>query len=508
MRVATYTKISTDEDHQPFSLEAQAERLGAYVTSQDGWEKVRTFTDQRSGATLERSGLQRCLTEAKAGRFDLLLVYRVDRLARSVRGLAQILEDLDAVGVAFRSATEPFDTATPAGRMMVQMLGVFAEFERATIIDRVIAGMERKAARGAWTAGSHPYGYRPEKNTGFLVAIPEEAPLVPTIFDLYARRRLGTRAVASWLNKRGYRTRSGRPWSYMAIFTILRNRTYLGELFFRGQWHKAPHEPLVSGELFDAAQLVLAERGEDYSKRRSNPSDYLLSGLVRCARCKKQYLGTAATGRSARYRYYTCYTRQRYGTERCDADRLPAEQLESAIRQSIRTTYRRHDLLAKAIAEWRAKHGTEQPLIEEQLAQVDAEMRRAEDAVERYLLAFEAGTMPEAICGDRLRALSQTIADLRCRHGELTAQLDGDSPDAVADVDLAKLGNLVDDILADDQQDLPAAKALFQQLIAGIEVASRRAIRPTFRIPSHLPAVRDVSGLVEVTSLALAHSRL
>ena len=132
MRVATYTRISTDEDHQPYSLGAQAERLGNYVASQDGWELVRRFTDQASGATTERPGLQRALNEAKANRFDLLLVYRVDRFARSVRGLAQLLEELDAAGVAFRSATEPFDTTTPAGRMMVQMLGVFAEFERAT----------------------------------------------------------------------------------------------------------------------------------------------------------------------------------------------------------------------------------------------------------------------------------------------------------------------------------------------------------------------------------------
>ncbi|MBA3673263.1 MAG: recombinase family protein, partial [Gemmatimonadaceae bacterium] len=131
MRIATYTRISTDEAHQPYSLSAQADRLGSYIASQDGWHKEREFSDQMSGATTERPGLRRALAEASAGRFDLLLVYRVDRLSRSVRGLAHILEQLDGYGVAFRSATEPFDTSTPAGRMMVQMLGVFAEFERA-----------------------------------------------------------------------------------------------------------------------------------------------------------------------------------------------------------------------------------------------------------------------------------------------------------------------------------------------------------------------------------------
>lgn len=133
-----------------------------------------------------------------------------DRLARSVRGLAQILEDLDTAGVAFRSATEPFDTATPAGRMMVQMLGVFAEFERAAIIDRVIAGMERKAAKGGWTNGPPPYGYR--INGDYLEPNPDEAPLVTAIFTRYTRGRHGAQAIARWLNDAGHRTRAGRRW--------------------------------------------------------------------------------------------------------------------------------------------------------------------------------------------------------------------------------------------------------------------------------------------------------
>ncbi|MGH7762631.1 MAG: recombinase family protein [Candidatus Dormibacteraceae bacterium] len=113
MRVATYTRISTDEEHQPFSLEAQADRLGAYAHSQEGWEVVRRFTDQMSGSTLERPHLQRALAEARLGRFDLLLVYRVDRLSRSVRGLAQILDELDQAHV---SSAPPPSPSTPAAR--------------------------------------------------------------------------------------------------------------------------------------------------------------------------------------------------------------------------------------------------------------------------------------------------------------------------------------------------------------------------------------------------------
>jgi site-specific DNA recombinase len=186
------------------------------------------------------------LADARAGLYDLLLVYKVDRLARTVRGLAQVLDELDGAGVAFRSATEPFDTSTAAGRMLVQMLGVIAEFERATIIDRVIGGMERKAARGEWNGGYRPFGYQVKKaadKTHILVPDPAEAALVPVIFDLYVNQRLGAKSIAVWLTDHGHRTRAGRPWSHKAVLPILRNRIYLGEVFFRDIWYKASTSP-------------------------------------------------------------------------------------------------------------------------------------------------------------------------------------------------------------------------------------------------------------------------
>src|SRR5262245_51003388 len=143
VKVATLTRRSTDEEHQPYSIEARDERLGAYIRSQEGWELYRKYSDNMSGSTLDCPGLQRALSDARLHRYGVLLVYRVDRLARSVRGLAQVLEDLDRAGCVFRSATEPFETGTPDGLMVVQMVGLFAEFERATIID---------ASLPAWSA--------------------------------------------------------------------------------------------------------------------------------------------------------------------------------------------------------------------------------------------------------------------------------------------------------------------------------------------------------------------
>jgi site-specific DNA recombinase len=156
LRVCIYTRISTDEENQPTSLHSQRERLEAFVASQDGWRIVAHREDRATGTKLDRPGLQAALDLARTGKIDLLLVYRVDRLSRRVRQLAQLAEELDRTGVALRSATEPFDTGAAAGRMMLQMLAVFAEFEHATIVDRITAGIERRAKAGRGPPAGSP----------------------------------------------------------------------------------------------------------------------------------------------------------------------------------------------------------------------------------------------------------------------------------------------------------------------------------------------------------------
>ncbi len=481
MRIATYTRISTDEAHQPYSLEAQATRLGSYVESQEDWELVRAFSDQASGATTDRPGLERALAEARARRYDLLLVYRVDRFARSVRGLATLLEQLDAAGVAFRSATEPFDTATPAGRMMVQMLGVFAEFERATIIDRVIAGMERKAARGEWCGGSRPYGYLVDPGSGHLAVNPDEAPLVAVIFDRYARQRHGAKAIATWLNAHGHRTKAGKPWNHMAVLTVLRNRAYLGEVYFRDTYHPAPHTPLVDAATFDLAAQILALRGEDYSHRASNASDYQLAGLITCVRCGKRYIGTAANGNKYRYRYYTCFSRHRYGTDTCGAERLPAEQLESEVLGALLRLLSRNDLLDAALSAGLARSGAKRRQHQDELGVVDAELTKAEEAIERYFLAFEAGTLTETTCAQRVETLAAKIATLQARRVELATLLEEEQEVHITEEHLHQLRRHVVDTIEHGEPE--AQKGLLQALVARIEVESRSVVRPYFRIP-------------------------
>ncbi len=493
MRIATYTRISTDEEHQPFSLGAQADRLRKYVGSQEGWELVREFTDQMSGAGLERPNLQRALLEAKAGRFDLLLVYRVDRLARSVRGLAQVLEELDAANVAFRSATEPFDTSSPAGRMMVQMLGVFAEFERATIIDRVIAGMERKAARGEWCGGQRPFGYLIDKATSTLVVKEDEAALVPYIFRLYVKDRLGANAIAARLNQEEYRTRNGRPWSHMSVLTILRNRAYLGEVLFRGSYHASAHPPLIDQATFAAAGELLAEHSDDKAACRSNSYDYILSRLLVCAMCGKRYVGAAAHGRNGRYEYYVCFSRQRYGSAGCTADRLPARELEESILAAIGSAYSDAAFVDRAFADALRRVQATSSQVDDERRRVEAELKKTEAAIDRYLAAFEDGSMSSAQCGPRLEQLSSRLRQLQARRDEIddVEQHQPEGPDR--DQITALQGQLAHALR---HGEVATVKTVLRELVASIDVHDGRLVRPRFRIPG---AVRTRSRLAAPT---------
>jgi site-specific DNA recombinase len=491
MRIATYSRISTDEAHQPYSLGAQADRLAAYSASQEGWRIIGRYEDQITGTTLERPGLQQALADARAGRFDLLLVYRVDRLARSVRALAQILAELEQAGVGFRSASEPFDTTSPAGRMMVQMLGVFAEFERATIIERVVAGMERKARSGGWVPGTPPIGYRIASASGLLEPHEPQASLVRRIFSLYTERRLGTRAIGNLLNEQGERTRAGKLWSGASIQVVLENPVYVGAIRWRGERIPAAHVPLVSAEIFAEAQALLKERGSKRSRRRSNSSDYLLSGIARCGRCGSAMVGSAAHGRSGRYRYYTCYRRHRYGKAKgCDAERIPADQLEGELLALIASTLTSSGLLERALERARELAGGERPKRQAELQRLERELRKKEETRERYLGAFERGTLPEEACGERLRALTDELTQLALRRDELARQIAAAEPPQLDNGALERLRAAL-------KQRLPVLppsqrKHLLEQIVHSIEIRGRDWIKPTLR----LPVVRTVRGEV------------
>jgi len=311
---------------------------------------------------MHRPGLEEMLFDAEAKAFDTLLVFRVDRLSREVRELAQMVDELGKNGITLKSITEPFDTSNPAGKMMLQMLGVFAEFEHATTVERTKVGMEKKAWGGRFVAGQIPYGYLLDPEKG-LVAHPEESAVIGRMFKMYGFGMEGVHTITNRLNDAGYRKRSGKKWDRRVVLHILRNPVYVGKLRWRQVVHEAHHEPLVSQALFDKVNGVLKERVEDLNGRRwHNNDERLLTGVMRCGQCHAHMFGAGAKKKGKYFPYYVCS--KRMNTKECGQDYVRADYLEAAIIEDVKTLFRDDAFVTRVWEETNRKLAAERPDVE------------------------------------------------------------------------------------------------------------------------------------------------
>ncbi|WP_076818850.1 recombinase family protein [Pseudofrankia asymbiotica] len=403
------------------------------------------------------------------------------------------------------------------GRMLLQMLAMFAQFERDTIIDRVIGGMERKAAKGLWMGGNRPFGYQVDRAHWKLLIDDKEAAVVRLIFNLYVKERLGTRAIAKTLNERGHRTTTGGPWSGHQVIRVLDNRVYLGELTFREITVTDTHEPIIESAQFAEAEKILTIRSDGHNHRAASDSDYYLTGRMRCPQCAKAMLGSNAQGRNRTYRYYTCFTRLRYSRERCDAPRLDADAdaLDQAILTALAAFYRDHQqLIADAVHLARQRHHDAHSDRTGELATVQTDLTQTDQAIDRYLSAFERGTLDEETLATRLAALRTKQKQLRRRQTELTAQID-DEPVMPPRATLSKIANHIDTII-EVGTDLQR-KALVEALIHEVKILGPGRFQPVFRVPrlepteataAALPATTPPKGAVRTMPNMVGRARL
>ncbi|SRR6266545_2903484 len=293
------------------------------------------------------------------------------------------------------------------------------------IVERTRMGLARKASKGKWTGGTPPFGYLYDSERRVLVPAEEEAALVGRIFSLYADRRWGSAAISRWLNETCRTTRRRSRWTPKTVLDVLRNPTYVGQLPFRGSVHQAGHDPITDSGLFERAQALLKEQGENYPLRAANSTTYLLTSLMRCGRCGHGFVGTAAHGKAGTtYRYYRCFARRRHGTGRCDQERIPADALEQAIVLEALAPLDDGSIFEeaarRALKSWRDAH----PETERELRAITKRIEQRKQALDRYLRAFEAGRLSEASCGHRVREIEGELAALEAERGVLEAERD------------------------------------------------------------------------------------
>ena len=336
-RCAIYTRKSTEHnlDLAFNSLHAQREACEAYVKSQahEGWRLLPEAYDDGglSGASLERPALRQLLDAVRRGGIDIIVVYKVDRLTRSLADFAKLVELFDAHGVSFVSVTQSFNTTSSMGRLTLNVLLSFAQFEREVIGERVRDKISASKQKGLWVGGPIPLGYRSERKR--LLVDDNEAELVRRIFALY--RDLGSiGAVVERLDADGIRTRKGYRFGPGPIAAMLKNRFYLGEIVWKGQIHQGEHIGIVDRDRFETVQSQMAASAVERRKIAQGRISTLTGLLFDDAGNRMSPTHSRKDG--VRYRYYVSrallqHDRARAGT----IARISAPEIEAAVREAI-----------------------------------------------------------------------------------------------------------------------------------------------------------------------------
>ena len=374
LRCAVYTRKSSEEglDQAFNSLDAQRESCEAYVASQraEGWVLVGDRYDDGgfSGGNLERPALRRLLADIEAGLVDVIAVYKIDRLSRSLMDFARLVEVFDRHGVTFVSVTQSFNTTTSMGRLTLNILLSFAQFEREVIGERIRDKFAASRARGMWMGGHPPLGYDVQDRK--LVVNEGEAAVVRHIFEQFARLGSPTKLVTV-LRAEAVTTKRGKPIDKNDLHRLLRNRVYLGDAVHKGVAHRGEHAAILTQPQWDRAQAIHTEppRRRANTTRAQTPA--LLKGLI-FGPDGRAMSPTHTRRRGRQYRYYVGQRVLKEGADDCPVARLPAAQIEGVVVAQLRALFRSPEVI---VGTWMAARGEDSDVTEaaarEALLQLD-----------------------------------------------------------------------------------------------------------------------------------------
>ena len=371
-----------------------------------------------SGRTTDRPTLERLLADVDRGRIDCVVVYKVGRLSRSLLDFVKIVEVFERSGVSFVSVTQQFNTTTSMGRLTLNILLSFAQFEREIIGERVRDKVAAAKRKGKYIGGRLILGYDLDPLSGKLAVNAEEAELVRHIFRRFTQIGSGLKLAEelnaqghrtkSWITKKG-RTTGGHPWNKGHIYRLLNYRTYLGEVEYKGEVYAGEQDAIVPRALWDDVQKILAVSSAARSNRTRAKTPALFSGIIRCGHCGGA-MGPTFTRKSGKtYRYYLCTRASKNGYDQCPVRTVAAGEIEGAVVGQLRAVFRSPELVALTFREAKVRESEEL----ERLRQEEIDLRESleiQKAAAAQLLESKGGAIPED-----LRRTGAEIEDMKQR---------------------------------------------------------------------------------------------
>lgn len=453
IRCAIYTRKSTEEGlEQEFnSLDAQRESAEAYISSMknEGWVCLPEVYDDGgfSGGTIERPALKRLMADVEAGEIDVVVVYKVDRLSRSLLDFSRLMETFEQHNVSFVSVTQQFSTTNSMGRLTLNILLSFAQFEREIISERTRDKMSAARKKGKWVGGMPVLGYDVAPRGGRILMNKREGERVRAIYELYLER-MSLMPVVQELDRRGWKTkqwitkkgqvRGGKPFDKSTLFRLLTNIIYTGKVNYKGAIYSGEHDAIIAPEVWQKVQDVLHGNGRGKGAMIRNKYGALLKGLLYCDPCGTAMTHTYVVKNEKRYRYYVCLNAQKRGYASCPSKSLNAQEIEREVVKHIRGVGKNEGLIAETIGY--AKERTESNLreLEREQVLIEKELKRLHDKLRKLVEKAIPRKADGSLDTDHLADLQDQIRNAEQRMNHIKEEIAELRRGAVDEQEVAK----------------------------------------------------------------------
>jgi site-specific DNA recombinase len=458
---AIYTRKSVENglDQEFNTLDAQRESCEAYVASQkgNGWVCLPDRYDDAgySGGNVDRPALRKLISDIETRKIKVVIVYRIDRLSRSLRDFSQLMDFLKEHDVALVSVTESFDTSTPSGRVLLYIISIFSQYERELISERTSDKVCAARRRGKFTGGRPVLGYDLHPDGGKLVVNDEDAAQVQEIFRLYLKQR-SLMAVAEELNRRGWATKTwtastgravgGQPYTKTRVHAILSNPVYVGKVSHRGEIYTGEHRAIIRRQTWNKVQRLLEENRQHGGARAKNRYGHLLRGLVRCTACDAAMSPSVSRKGNKVYRYYVCSGATINGWKSCPQPSLNAEKLERAVVDQIRRIGEDPALIRETVRQVREAKRAKKPVLQGEQKRLNREQQKVRAEIRKWLDGFASGQVGGAEITNHVGLLEAKVRKLDGRLVEIAAELEALANATVNQADVSQALSLFDPV--------------------------------------------------------------